>query len=103
MITKEHFKDKVDIHYYLDNTKIINSYLLTDEEIPKIAEQIEFARHTKYDWKCLHIRRKDSYIREIKAHNKLFKYGLFKSHTIDTDLEENIDIIHKVIWWLIGR
>lgn len=103
MITKEQFKDKVCILYYVDTTKITNSYLLNDEEIKKIAEQIEFARHTKYDWKCIHIRNQESYINEIKAHNNLYRLGLFKSHTIDTDLEENLNPIKALIYWLIGR
>lgn len=103
MITKENFKDNVNILYYVDTTKITNSYLLNDEEIKKIAEQIEFARHTKYDWKCIHIRNRDSYIKEIKAHNNLYKLGLFKSHTIDCDLEEEQNAFMKLNYWLIGR
>ena len=103
MITKQQFKDKVNILYYEDSTKITNSYLLTEEEIKKIANQIKFARNVKFDWKCIHLRNEDSYIREIKAHNKLYKLGLFKSHTIDTDLEEKTNRIKECIYWLIGR
>ena len=103
MITREHFRDDIYIQYYQDNTKVTNSYKLTDEEIKKISSQIAFARNVKYDWKCIHKRKAGSYIKEIKGHNNLYKLGLYKSHTIDTDLEENQSILNKIIWWLIGR
>lgn len=88
----QHFNNQVDILYYEDSTKVTNSYLLTNEEVRKVAEEIEFSRGSKFDWRCTHLRNADSYEREIKAHNRLYKIGLFKSHTIDTDLEEDITI-----------
>jgi hypothetical protein len=103
MILRQHFKDKVDIIYYEKYTKITNSYLLNDEEIEKVASEIEYTRHSKIDWRCNHIRKADGYITEIKAHNKLYKMGIFKSHTIDTDLEEDQNFVYKLIYWLIGR
>ena len=103
MITKEHFKDDIYIQYYVDNTKITNSYKLTDEEIKKISIDIAFSRQIKYDWKCQHLRKADSYVREIKGHNNLYKLGLFKSHTKDVDLEEQQSIFNKIIYWIIGR
>lgn len=103
MITKQQFKDKVNILYYEDSTKITNSYLLNDEEIEKVASLIEFSRHCKYDWKCIYLRNQKSYIQEIKAHNRLYNLGIFKTHTIDTDLNEQMNILEKFIYWLIGR
>jgi len=102
MITKQKFNERVDIIYFEDSTKITNSYYLTNEEIEKVAEQVEYSRHVIYDWRCKHIRKKKSYIREIKAHNKLFNLGLFKSHTIDTDLEEDISIWEEMIWRILS-
>ena len=102
-VTKQEFKDKVFIIYYEDSTKITNSYLLNNQEIEEVANQIEFSRYNKFDWKCIHLRNKKSYIQEIKAHNRLYKLNYKKDHTIDTDLEEDIDIIHKFIYWLLGR
>ena len=69
MIARQDFKENVSIFYYTDSTKVTNSYLLTNEEIKKVAEQIEFSRHVTYDWKCLHIRTANSYKHEIKTHN----------------------------------
>lgn len=103
MITKQNFKKGVDIIYFEDSTKVTNSYLLNDDEVERVAIEINYSRSCKYDWRCIYLRNEDSYKREIKAHNNLYKLGLFKSHTIDTDLEEHLDTIHKIIWWLIGR
>ena len=103
MITKYNFKDGVNIIYYEDSTKITNSYLLDDEEVERVAIEIAYSRSTKYDWRCIYLRNEKSYMQEIKAHNRLYKLGLWVSHTIDTDLEEEIDIIHKFIYWLLGR
>jgi hypothetical protein len=103
MIIKRPFKQGVDIIYYKDYTTVTNSYLLDDDDIERVATEIAYSRSCKYDWKCDYFRNEESYIREIKAHNRLYRLGLWKSHTINTDLEENIDIIHKVIWWFIGR
>ena len=103
MVAGQNFKENVSIFYYTDSTKVTNSYLLTKEEIKKVAEQIEFSRHVTYDWKCLHIRTANSYKYEIKAHNNLYNLGLFKSHTIDTDLNENMTIFEKIAYFILGR
>lgn len=103
MITKQFYKENVDIIYYEDYTKITNSYLLTNDEIEDVAEEIEFSRHNKFDWKCKHLRHKVSYIEEIKSHNRLYKIGLFRSHTVDTDLEEDLLPIKKIIYFILGR
>ena len=103
MIIKKNFKDGVDIIYYEESTKVVNSYLLDDDEVERVAIEIAFSRSTKYDWRCIYLRNEKSYMQEIRAHNRLYNLGLWVSHTIDTDLEEEIDIIHKFIYWLLGR
>lgn len=102
-ITKQNFKKGVDIIYYEDSTKITNSYLLNDEEIEEVASQIEFSRHNKFDWRCIHLRDKNSYIYEIKAHNRLYNLNYKRDHTIDTDCEEELSPLKSLIYWLIGR
>lgn len=103
MIIKKNFKDGVDIIYYKDSTKVTNSYLLDDDEVERVAIEIAFSRPL-YDWKdCIYLRNEKSYMQEIRAHNRLYNLGLWVSHTIDCDLEEEIDIIHKFIYWLLGR
>lgn len=103
MITKQKFKEGVDIIYFEDSTKVTNSYLLTDEELNQVASQIEFSRTVTFDWKCTHLRNKESYTKEIKAHNKLYKLGICKSHTIDADLEEDLSKAKSIIWSILGR
>lgn len=103
MITKYKFKDKVNILFYEDSTKVTNSYLLNDKEIEEVANYISYCRSCKYDWKCIYLRNEKSYIQEIKAHNRLYKLGLFKSHTIDTDLNEEMTLFEKIAYFILGR
>lgn len=103
MVTKTNFKEGVDIIYYEDSTKVTNSYLLDDDEIERVAIDIVYSRSCKFDWRCICLRDEHSYAREIKAHNRLYQLGLFKSHTIDADLEEDQNTLLKIIYWLIGR
>lgn len=103
MITKQNFKNGVDIIYYEDSTKVTNSYLLDDDDIERVASEIAYSRSCKYDWRCIYLRDEKSYIREIKAHNKLYKMNYKVDHTRDTDLEEKQNIVYKLIYWIIGR
>lgn len=102
MITKYNFKENVDIIFYNDSTKITNSYLLTDKEVVEVARYIEYCRKSKYDWKCVYLRNEKSYMQEIKAHNRLYNLGLWVSHTVDTDLEEEINLLHRLIYFILG-
>lgn len=103
MLIKQFYKENVEIIYYEDYTKVTNSYLLTNKEIEEVAEEIEFSRYNKFNWRCKHLRHKVSYIEEIKAHNRLYKWNYKRDHTACTDLEEEIDIVHKFLYWLLGR
>lgn len=78
-------------------TKIYNSYLLTD--IPIVIDEIIEKRKEK----GLDINRsRRSYIAETKAHNRMYKLGLFKKHTKNTDLEENIKLWKEIVYRIIG-
>lgn len=103
MVTREKFKAKVDIIYYRDSTKITNSYLLTKQEIERVAEIIDYSRHYMYSWKCKYLRNTRSYVLEITGNNRLYRIGLFKRKTRHTVLLEKESIISKIIYWLIGR
>jgi hypothetical protein len=85
------------IIYTENNTKIIDSYKYNASWLVNVIvkERLE---------KSLPITRSMiSYASEIKAHNRLYKLGLFRSHTKDCDCEENIkkwkDILFKIIGW----
>ncbi len=87
---------KVD--YNKDNTKIYDCYLIKnfDRDIYNIMRDREE--------KGFPITRSlRSYINETKAHAKLYNLGLFKSHTKDADLEENITPLKELIYSIIGR
>ena len=82
-----------------NNTKIYDSYLIPDEEIYLIARRIRNERK-KHKYKVS--RSEKSYIREIKSHKRLYKLGLFKDRTRDTDLEEPINKLIDFMYKIIG-
>lgn len=47
-------------------------------------------------------RKMGSLTREWTAHNRLYRLGLFKSHTKDVDLEYPIKWYYNIIWNIIG-
>ena len=68
------------------NTKITNSYLVKRKEIKStIDEVINKRKAANYPI----TRARTSYIRELRAHNLMFKLGLFKKHT---------NIVHILIY-----
>ena len=44
-----------------------------------------------------------SWIKEWKAHNRLYKLGIFKENTKDCDLEENEKLYRLIIYEILGR
>lgn len=88
------------MHYTYDNTHIDDSYEIINNQIMNeyILWMIEERNLRNY----LVTRTKESYAREWRGHNKLYEWGLFKSHTKDVDLEENNGIIKEIIWLILG-
>ena len=82
-----------------DLTTIHHSYLMDDKEVDKLIDEIIKYREKK---KYKVTRSKRSYVREVKAHNRLYKLGLFESHTMHSDLEENIVWWKDIFYWVIG-
>ena len=82
------------------NTKILNSYLIKRKDIKSTIKDII---HKRKDKGYPVTRTEKSYIRELKAHILLYKLGLFRSHTKDTDLEEPIKKRNEIIYFIIGR
>ena len=77
---------------------ILNSY-----EIKK-KWYMEYILITFKEWTGYESKRTiESWIREWKAHNRLYKLGLFKEHTRDCDLEENEKIHRLLIYQILGR
>jgi len=84
------------ITYTKDLTTIVDSYLIKD--IPTLVDEI-IQERIKLGYS---VRSKQSYINEIIVHNRLYNLGLFKSHTKDTDLEEDIDFISEKLYSLLS-
>ena len=92
--------NKYDCEIKKNNTKIFNSYLIPDYDIDLIVRRI---RHERRKHKYKVSRSLESYIYEIKSHKRLYKLGLFKDRTRDTDLEEPIKKIIDFMYRIIGR
>lgn len=85
------------VSYSKNCTTVYNSYLIKD--ITKAVDEIINYR-LKHNFPVT--RAKDSYVSEWKAHNRLYKLGLFKSHTKNVDLEENLSKKNELIWKILG-
>lgn len=87
----------MEIKYTKNCTKIYDGYKCND--VDKLVDEII---KTRYGKKLPITRDHTSYVREIKAHNRLYKLGIARSHTKDVDLEENIAKNNELIWRIIG-
>ena len=80
-------------------TTLWNCYKHTDKEINDLSKEIinqrnKFNYETTRTWK--------SYACEIKAHKRLYKLHLFRSHTKDADCEEPISKFKDILFRIIG-
>lgn len=85
------------IQYTRNLTKIYNSFLMKN-----VAKEVEDIINERVDKNLKTTRTLKSYIRETKAHNRLYKLGLFKSHTRNCDLEEDIKLWKEIVYFIIG-
>lgn len=90
----------MEIEYSPNNTKIINSYLLTTKKA--IKEEVEWITDNRAMRGYKVSRTTNSYVREWKGHNRLYKWGLFRSHTKDVDLNEDMSLFWEIIWIILG-
>lgn len=74
----------VDIQFFSNSVKVVDSYKVkTKKEIKQYIIQI--INDDRCPKEVLE-RKQISLIREWRAHNNLYKFGLFKTHTKDVDL-----------------
>lgn len=85
------------VRYTRKKTIIYDSYLLTN-----VKKQVEDIINKRISMGLDTTRTMKSYIRETKAHNRLYKLCLFRSHTKNTDLEEDIKLWKEVVYFIIG-
>ena len=88
------------ITYSHDNTHIQDSYQIKLRK--SMENEVEFIKQARKIRKYPVTRTTNSYVREWKGHNRLYRMGLFKSHTKDCDLEENISLFKELIWMVLG-
>lgn len=85
------------VQYTRKMTIIYDSYLMAD-----VKKQVEDIINERVDMGLDTTRTLKSYIRETKTHNRLYKLGLFRKHTKNCDLEENIKWWKEIIYRIIG-
>lgn len=89
---------RVEIEYNPTNVRIKDSYKVRNKEYMRFI-LTQFRRRTGFKSK----RSIDSWIKEWKSHNRLYRLGLFKKHTRECDLEENEKLHRLFIYEIIGR
>lgn len=86
------------IHDSINKSTIVDCYLYDNNTIYDITDfLIEVRKYKGYK-----VRSFNSYAHEIKAHKRLYKLGLFRSHTKDADLEVPINKLLDRIYSIIG-
>ena len=87
----------ITIQYNDENVRIVNSYKIKNTFVIKYI-LTEFVHQTDY---CSR-RSIRSWVKEWKAHTRLYRLGLFKTHTQDCDLEEHEKLHRLLIYENIG-
>lgn len=87
------------IQSFPDNIKIIDSYKIKDKKLIKEAV-IEILEKAPMYFSNRTVR---SLVREWKAHNRLYEWGLFVSHTKDCDLEAKESLFKRFFYFFLGR
>ena len=88
---------EIIMEYDAGNVRIVDSYKVKKEE-DMLEVLIWFKLKTGY----VSRRSMDSWIREWKAHNRMYKMGLFKNHSRDCDLEELEKWHRRLVYWFLG-
>ena len=90
----------MEINYSQNNTQVKNSYLLSTKNAirEEVEEIVDYRKITKRPV----TRSINSYVREWRGHNRLYKWGIARSHTRDVDLNENNNIIEELLWLILG-
>ena len=82
-----------------NNIHITDGWKTTDKKV--MEDALTWVKENEPE--CLVFNRKmKSLVREWTGHNRLYRLGLFKSHTKDVDLEYPIKWYYNLIWNIIG-
>lgn len=87
------------VHYKYNkktrNIKIINSYLITKKQ-----DMIDFIHTLPLDKVG---RSEKSCLNEWIAHNRLYRLGIFKKHSIDCDLTYKESVLRRIGYFILSR
>lgn len=87
----------VEIQYNSKNVRIMDSY-----QVRNVKDMIIVLRLFKIKTDYRSKRSLKSWIKEWKTHNRLYRLGLFRSHTKDCDLEENEKLHRLIVYQILG-
>lgn len=85
----------IDKEYF--NVTIMDSHLIVNKN-----EQIAILTKMMKMWPKMSARTLKSYLREWRAHNRLYKFHLFKKHTKDVDLNTNESKFRRLGYFFLG-
>ena len=86
-----------NIIFTKNNTRIFDGYLETD-----IEDMVDYIIEQRHKEGYPVTRTKASYIAEWKAHNRLYRLHIKRTHTKDVDMEEPINKFIDIIWRILG-
>lgn len=87
----------VEIQYNSKNVRIVDSY-----QVSNVKDMVFVLRLFKIKTGYCSKRNLKSWIKEWKSHNRLYRLGLFRSHTKDCDLEENEKLHRLIAYQILG-
>lgn len=96
-------KDVIDGFVYTITAKditIYDSYTVMDKS--KMNEVLYAIKLKHPGCKVFEVRKWDNLISEWKAHSRLYKWGLFKSHTKDVDLDTDEPLWRRIGYTILG-
>jgi hypothetical protein len=85
---------------YKYNKKTNNIKVLNPHELTTKAEILAYLNTLPLE---LVNRSKKSCLNEWIAHNRLYKLGLFKTHTVDCDLSKDEKLRRRICYWFLSR
>lgn len=80
---------------------IVDSNKVPNSDIPRFVKllRIKIKNDTNFKYK----RSEESWIKEWRAHNKIYKMGMFRSHTKDVDFDEDESKIRLIAYEIFGK
>ena len=88
---------KIQIDEQNQNIKLIDSWYIVDK-----STQLQILTELYEDYEWFGARSIKSYLREWRAHNRMYKWGWFKNRTKDCDLNVNEYWYRRFCYFFLG-